>query len=269
MKTFRISPSNIYKIVTGETGLTENQTKELKEFEVRDIEFGLGKSKPLTEIMRKKMEDLTYKRDNPQLPKGAISYLKEWYISKKYNRKKEWFSKFVDKGLAVESDGIDMLSIHLNEGVELKKESKYFEKDFIHGFPDVLHEDWVFDTKCVWDVFGFPFYEDEIPDEKYEWQMHGYMYLCDKENAAVVYCLIDTPKPLVDLDLKKLYFQSGGKAEDWHPGMSDELRINYTFQDIPIEDRIKLYEFKKDKAKINLIIERVKMCRDYINKHFK
>lgn len=266
MKPFKISPSNIHKIVSGNTGLTDVQSARVIELETRKND---STQKPLTANMVKELEGLIYKRDNPQLPSGAIIYLTEWYISKKYNRKKEFFNKFVDKGLAVENEGIDMLSIHLNEGIELKKESKYFEKEFIHGLPDVLHEDWVFDTKCVWDVFGFPFYEKEIPDDKYEWQMQGYMHLCDKQNAAVVYCLIDTPKPLVDLDLKKLYFQSGGKAEDWHPQTYEELRINYTFQDIPQEDRIKLYEFKRDENKINLIIERVKMCREFIAKNFK
>lgn len=266
MKPFRISPSNIHKIVAGQTGLTDVQSARLLELDNRKKD---ATAKPLTANMEKELTELIYKRDNPQLPKGAISYIKEWYISKKYNRKKEWFNKFVDKGLAVEDDAIDLLAIHLNEGVELKKENKYFEKEYVHGFPDVLHEEWVFDTKSCWDVFGFPFYETEIPDDKYEWQAHGYMYICDKKKAAIVYCLIDTPKPLVDLDLKKLYFQSGGKAEDWHPGMSDELRVNYTFQDIPQEDRIKLFEFERDEAKINLIIERVKMCREYIAKNFK
>jgi len=265
MKIFKISPSNIHKIVSGNTGLTDLQNARVIELEARKKD---STQKPLTPNMVKELEGLIYKRNNPQLPAGAITYLTEWYISKKFNRKKEWFNKFVEKGLAVEDEGIEMLSVHLNEGVELKKNGKYFETEYIHGFPDVLHEDWVFDTKNSWDIFSFPFYDKELPDDKYEWQMQGYMHICNKPKAAVVYSLIDTPKPLIDLELKKLYFQSWGKAEDWNPDTYENLRINYQFKDIPLEDRIKVYEVKKSQEKIDLIIERVKMCRDYIAKNF-
>ena len=53
------------------------------------------------------------------LGKTGENYLKKWYLSKKYNRKQEWYSKFVDKGLAVEYKGIQMLSDL--QGVELTK----------------------------------------------------------------------------------------------------------------------------------------------------
>lgn len=265
MKTFKISPSNVHKIVSGNIGLTDVQKSRINELEVRKNDTT---QKPLTPNMEKELSELISKRDNPQLPSGAITYLKEWYVSKKYNRKREWFNKFVEKGLAVEDTAIEMLSVHLNEGVELQKNDTFFMNDYIHGFPDVLHEDYVFDTKCAWDVFSFPFYEKEIPDDKYEWQLQAYMAITKKQKAALVYCLIDTPPSLIDLELKKLYFQSGGKAEDWYPGMSEDLRVNYQFNDIPFEEKIKVYEITRSEEKINLIVERVKMCREYIAKNF-
>lgn len=270
IKKFKISPSNTYKIMSGSVGLTEVQSAKHNELFTRKHEHISGKPgiKPLTEIMEKELEGLIWKKENPQLPSGAITYLKEWYTSKKYNRKKEWFNKFVDKGLAVEDDGIEMLSIHLNEGVQLEKNQKFFQNEYIHGFPDVFHEDTVYDIKCAWDVFSFPFWEKEIPDDKYFWQMQSYMDLLGKPKAQVVYCLIDTPKPLVDLELKKLYYQSGGRAEDWTPETHDELRVNYTFNDIPANEKIKIYSIEIDEAKIKEIYYRVKLCREYIAKNF-
>src|SRR6187399_2999927 len=73
------------------------------------------------------------------LGKTGENYLKEWYLSKKYNRKKEWFSLYVEKGLRVEVFGIKMLSDKL--GVELEKNDEWFENDFLTGIPDIVLQD--------------------------------------------------------------------------------------------------------------------------------
>ena len=86
--------------------------------------------------------------------------------------------------------------------------------------------------------------------------------------ASIVYCLIDTPQPLIDQELKKLYFQSGGKAEDWTPETYKDLSINYKFTDIPESERIKEFEVLRNDKDIELIVERVKVCREYIKNNF-
>ena len=108
-------------------------------------EFKISASK-CSEIMGKK-----------GLGKTGENFLKTWYLSKKYNRKKEFFSKFVDKGLMVEDKGIEMLSTI--QGIELSKNDKWFEDEFMGGFPDVIHNGIVFDIKSAWSIFTFPFYE--------------------------------------------------------------------------------------------------------------
>lgn len=269
MKKFKVSPSNIHKIMTGTIGLTEVQTARLAELSTRKTNAanGVEKVKPLTDNMEEELGVLIYKKANPQLPAGVITYLKEWFVSKKYNRKKEFFSKFIEKGLRVETLAIDSLSLHLNEGVELKKNETYFCNEYVHGFPDVVHEAKVFDTKASWDIFSFPFFEAEIPDDKYKWQMDGYMDLTGAEEAWVAYTLINTPQPLIDQERKKLFFQTGGKAEDWSPEVNAELDVNYKFDDIPKEDRIRVFKFKRDQNRINQVYERVKLCREYIETH--
>ena len=264
VKLFKISPSNIHKIMAGAVGLTEIQKVKLIELDQRKI--GIGK--PLTPNMEQELIGLEYKRDNPSLPTGTITYLEEWFISKKYNRKREWFNKFVEKGLAVEQSAIDMLSFQIGDGVALEKNTEYFFNDFIHGYPDVVYEDKVYDTKSAWDVFTFPFFDKRM-DDKYEWQLHGYMAITGKPKAELVYCLIDTPQPLIDLELKKLYFQSGGKAEDWNPETYEHLSVNYKFNDIPFEEKIKIFPLERSEDKISQIVERVQLCRKYINENLE
>jgi hypothetical protein len=82
--------------------------------------------------------------------------------------------------------------------------------------------------------------------------------------ASIVYCLINTPQPLIDQELKKLYYQSGGTATDWTPDTYKELEKNYQFNDIAESERIKDFPVEKDETAAERIKERVLMCREYI-----
>ena len=201
------------------------------------------------------------------LGKTGENYLKKWYLSKKYNRKQEWYSKFVDKGLAVEYKGIQMLADL--QGVELTKNEEWFTDGLMGGFPDVIHNGIVFDIKSSWDIFTFPFFEKELPNKDYYWQLQVYMAVTGLERASIVYCLIDTPQPLIDQELKKLYYKSGGTAEQWSPETYSDLAVNYKFSDIPESERIKEFEVIRDESAIALIKERVLICREHIKNNFE
>lgn len=153
--------------------------------------------------------------------------------------------------------------------MDLFKNEEWFENDFMGGFPDVIHNGIVFDVKSVWSIFTFPFYDKELPNKDYYWQLQVYMAVTGLSKASIVYCLIDTPQPLIDQELKKLYFQSGGKAEDWTPETYKDLSINYKFTDIPESERIKEFEVLRNDKDIELIVERVKVCREYIKNNFQ
>jgi len=254
MKEFKISSHSCSKIMAGDVGLTTAQEQTLKEYSER--------TKPLTDNMIIERAKLISKRDNPQLPQGAKTYCENWFITQKYGRKKEWYNRYVEKGLAVEHLGIQMLSDM--QGIELVKNEEFFQNEFIQGSPDVIHNGIVFDIKSAWDIFTFPFFEKELPNPDYYYQLQCYMALTGCENASIVYCLIDTPKPIIQQELKKLYFQSGGTVEQWTPDTYKELEVNYRFDDIPESERIKEYPVEKNVAVIAKIGERVKMCRAYI-----
>lgn len=244
--------------MTGEIGLSDKQTERLSELSNRKN----GNGKPLTANMENELKLLIHKYDNPELPKGAKSYCDEWFISQKYNRKKEWFSYKVQKGLMVEHLGIQMLSNM--QGIELEKNEQFFENEFMKGTPDVICNGIVFDIKSSWDIFSFPFFEKELPNTDYYWQLQCYMHLTGLENASIIYCLIDTPRPLIDQELKKLYFQSGGTASEWTPEAYKDLEVNYLFSDVAEQERIRDFPVSRDNEAIEKIIERVKMCREYV-----
>jgi len=196
------------------------------------------------------------------LGKTGESYCKEWYLKKRFNRKPDFFSKYVEKGLAVEHLAIEMLSDTL--GCKLSKNDEYFNNGYVHGCPDVIDGDTVYDTKVSWNLFSFPYFDKEITNKDYLHQLQAYMWLTGLSKAALVYCLIDTPKPLVDQELRKLYYQSGGVQEDWTPDTYEHLYVNYRFDDIPTSERIKILPVERDEKIIALIEARVKECRAYL-----
>lgn len=259
MENFKIRCHAIGKIMAGEIGLTEIQNSKLSELESR----ANGVGKPLTPNMESELAKLINKRDNPELPEGAKSYCKEWLIKHKFKRNKEFKNAVIEKGLACEQDAIELLS--LVHGEDYVKNEDYFSNDFCHGSPDILTLDSVRDIKSSWDLYTFPMFEDEIPKKEYWWQLQGYMWLTGNKKAYLDYVLIDTPMPLILLDLKKLYYQSGGVAEEWTQEKYEFLYPNYQFKDIPNEQRIKTFEFTFEDWIPEQITYRVELCRKYIN----
>ena len=260
MQEFKIRCSAISDIMSGNVGLTEPQ--ELKYCEL--YERKNAGTKPLTANMEKELSILIYKKANPELPTGAKTYLKTWLKQFLFERNKDWKIAVVEKGLICEQEGIDLVSKVYNFENMFKNE-KFFNNDFMQGTPDIIINETVRDIKNSWDLFTFPMFDDELPKKEYWWQLQGYMCLTGIKKAALDYVLIDIPQALVDLDLKKLYFQSGGIAEDWTPEKYQELYRNYRFDDIPEDKRVKTFSFDYEEGIDLKIKERVLMCRKYLN----
>ena len=261
MKEFKIRCSAIANIMAGEVGLTDVQKVTLSEYEKR----ANGEGKPLTDNMKADYAKLCNKRDNPELPQGAKTYCKKWLKKTLFWRDENWKSIVIDKGLMCEEHGIKLVSEVYN--VELFKNEDKFSNEFMDGSPDIIQKkELVRDIKSSWDLFTFPMFDDELPKPEYWWQLQGYMILTGITKASLDYVLIDTPMPLVDLDLKKLYYQSGGVAEDWTPEHYERYYHNYRFDDIPKEKRVKSFVFELKNGLEEKIKERVVMCRKYIDK---
>jgi len=256
---FKISCHSIGDIMAGDVGLTEKQSLRIDELEAREKPG----AKPLTDNMKEELATLRSKRDNPELPVGAKSYCKTWLKKKLFNRKQDWKAIVVEKGLQCEPASIELVS--MVTGIEMSKNEDWFENDFIQGTPDILTADCVRDVKSSWDLFTFPMFDDELPKKEYWWQLQGYMILLGLNKACLDYTLIDTPMPLVMLDLKKLYYQSGGKADEWNPAQYESLMPNYRFDDVPPKMRLKTFEFEKAEWAEEQINARVILCREYIH----
>ena len=252
MQEFRISASQIGKIMGGNIGISEAQEIELQELLL----------KPKRTVKQEaKMSFLITKKGNPELPKGAKTYCELWLKEQVYKRKKRFSNKYTKKGNATEQESIDFVADYFGHGLLLKNTERKIG-EFIEGECDVDYKEFIYDVKNSWDCFTFPLYATEIPDSDYYGQGQGYMCLWNKKKYKLIYVLSDTPMELIE---KEAYYW--GRDHGYREVDEDILQEFFekmTYQDVPDELKIKIFEFDYDQGYIDEVEIRVKMCREYI-----
>jgi hypothetical protein len=212
------------------------------------------------------------------------------YMEAKTGRTKQFSSKYTDKGITNESEAIDIISEHLD--VRLVKNELRLSNEYITGECDTLSDDTVYDLKNSWDVYTFADACMELNSD-HEWQLRGYMDLYGKNHAKLCYVLTNAPDALVFKELEReSYKHPDYETPEWievdiiksmiftkdefmkfvnNRGLGgDEItdRMIETFIEIPIQDRIKIYDIERDQDAIDLIYKRVEMARNYLHLQF-
>ena len=236
METFKIRAHASGIIMTGIIGLTEKQSEKLLLLESKEKR---------TDKQEEEYQELTLKKQNPDLPQTIKSYCKEWLTEKMYGYRKEIKNRYLDKGSIMEDDAID-LAINLLNLPFVMKNTLSFEDEFFTGTPDIIIDelDRVDDTKCSWDCFTFPLFEEEIPNMDYFYQLQVYMHLTGKKHASLDYVLLNTPE----------YLDYG------EPKTYDHLDKKF---------RIRNYLIEYDESVILELQKRVILCKEYINSLLK
>jgi len=257
MDKFKIRCSAIGKIMAGSIGLSEPQERKLKTFQDK-IKAG----KDLTDLQAKENDKLVNLKDNPELPQGAKTYCKQWLKEKLYKRRREFGSKYTDKGNECEDKAIEFISDWKFK--PLKKNEKFFEDEYMTGTPDVLGSPMI-DVKCSWDEQTFPVLEDDLPDKDYYYQGQGYMNLCGGDKFEVIYCLMNAPFSIIQDEARRASYKSNLSEAD----LMEKYMKLMTFDDVTNKLRIKIFKFDRDQKVIDEIKARVKMCQAYIDELLK
>lgn len=196
------------------------------------------------------------------LSKTTKTYIQELVLEDKFGIKKDFSSRYTDKGIIQEDIAIDLASRVLGLPFVVKN-MDYFENDWIKGTPDLILDNEIIDIKCSWDGTTFPFFEDELPNKDYFWQLVGYCWLTGKSKARVVYCLVDTPEDIV---LDEIRRTSWSKHEiDVSEETEIEVRAKHEFSHIAERTRVKAYTIEMNEANIEQLKERLTACEEYYN----
>lgn len=201
-------------------------------------------------------------RSGKNMGQTAKSYIKELVLEYKYGIRTEFWSRYTDKGNECEDEGIN-LAMDVLELPFIYKNDENLENDWITGTPDVNTDTILLDVKCSWDATTFPFFESEVPNKDYYYQLQGYMWLSGKDEALLCYCLVDTPIDIVEDEVRREHWKQ--KAIDENLDIRDFVQRKHTFGHIPKEKRLKVFKIAKDEEIIEKIKERIELAREYYN----
>ena len=163
-------------------------------------------------------------------------------------------NKYTEKGNLLEEQAIKLSA--RKRGLPLKKNTERRENEFITGECDIYvpSRKLIIDTKCSWDIGTHPFFTDEAEEKAkkagYDYQMQGYMWLWECEEAQIDFVLFPTPYEMLS-------------SYD-----SPERYIDLVEQ-IPQEKRITTVTIKRDDKVIEKIKERVSVAQAYYQQLIK
>lgn len=196
------------------------------------------------------------------LSQTTKTYIEEQVIHDKYGIRKQFSSRYTDKGNEVEDDSIQLASQVLDLGF-LWKNDEHFSNEWMTGTPDVNTDTVLLDVKSSWDATTFPFFATDIPTKDYYYQLQGYMELTGKTKAVLCYCLVNTPSTMVEDEVRRAHWNANLLEESLD--LRDEVQRRHNFDHIPDNRRVKYFEVEKDEQVIEEIKARVELCRDYYN----
>lgn len=170
------------------------------------------------------------------------------------------------KGLLCEQDVFGLVQKVLG-GEFRRKNPITFQNEYIIGTPDVIlkNEDYVEDVKSSWSLKTF-FNAELTP--LYNTQAQCYMWLTGKRNYRLIYGLVPTPFEFI-LDEQRRFSYKFGMGYETNPDYLDiERQIDHNnslIETIPIEKRIKVFEFKYDETVIENLKSQIEKARKYYN----
>ena len=190
------------------------------------------------------------------LSKTAKTYLEQLAKEELLGVRTEFSSKYTDKGNIVEDDAIALVE-KVNDWDFLYKNEEHFSNDYVTGTPDVLTEDVLLDVKSSWNVDTFPMFDKELKNKDYYYQLQAYMWLTNKTESYLCYCLVDTPKFIIKAEVRKLH----------KPRYSDikAIILKHKFNADTEKYRVKSFQVVRDDDVIEQIKERIEVCREYYN----
>lgn len=253
--------SGVGALMVGSFGITDKQEERLQELLFRHT----GGGKPLTDNMVNELKELVTKKENPELSETAKKFVRESVITYKTGRSKEIKSKYLEKGILVEQDSVDLFLDVTGEFYDHRTERR--KNEFFTGECDLIGENTIVDIKSSFDIFTY--HEADFKD-LYYWQGQVYCELYDKQHFKLAYCLVNTPKGIFNAETQKLLNKYGG--DNMHEGYIKELKnlVENCFfsgdlceNPIPKEDRVKVYSVERNEKDLAELKERVKAARIY------
>lgn len=198
-----------------------------------------------------------------ELTETARKYLQEIHVSAVYGVEKVITSKYFEKGIANEQDGLDMLSRALYPHTYVGKNTTRNTNDYINGEHDTLVDGIVYDIKNAWDIFTFG---KASLTWDYEWQLKGYCWLNKIDKGRLFYCLTDMPEHLMSYEEKNIFYKGkfGDMSDPEYIKAVHDFRHKHDYSRMTLEERFKVFNVYFTEPDKTRIINAVQDARLYL-----
>lgn len=192
-----------------------------------------------------------------ELSETTKTYLRELWIKETWGREQIGMigNKYTTKGIMCETDSIELLEKVTGE--KYFKNNNELSNEWVVGTPDIT-KPYVVDIKTSWDLYTFASVDMKKALKDYYYQLLGYMWLTDEKNAALSYCLVDTPETLMADELYKISFKLPEDQVAKH-------ERNFKFGDIPEKLRVKSYPIIRSDEDIESVKLAITSAREYLS----
>jgi len=199
-----------------------------------------------------------------KLTEGNKTYIQKCWIENKYNIQSDIQSKYFDKGIACEQDGLMLFKEVFYPNKLILKNRRHYSNDFIQGTPDVISSPMLADIKNAYDIFTFA--KAHLTWD-YEWQLKGYMYLTGLTESVLFYCLVDMPDFLLAKEEKDLFYKGGfltTESPEYLEAVT-ELRKTFIYDYMAKAERFKTFNVELTDVDIEQIYDSVIISRKYMD----
>lgn len=129
------------------------------------------------------------------LSQTAKSYIEQLAKEDFFGYRSPLVNRYLDKGNNQELESIELVNSIRFE--DYKKHDNRVENEWITGHCDILTNDKVIDIKTSWSLDTFPELPEDIDAKDYEWQGRAYMFLYNRFEFELIYCMVSTSEELL------------------------------------------------------------------------
>jgi hypothetical protein len=198
----------------------------------------------------------------------SLGAIRKAVLSNKYGIEEYVTSKHMEKGILNEREGLEMYRKHIGGDFPIDDTKQRLINNYCSGEPDLIHDGIVVDIKNSWSANSFPFWDEDIKNKSYIYQLQSYMWLAGLKSAKLVYTLTTTPEHIRNQEIQRLWFRLMDKPENqileqYEVEMmaSEIINKEMVFDHIPVQNRIKIFEVLRDDEMIEAIQKRIELAR--------
>jgi len=196
-----------------------------------------------------------------KLSETAKTLVESMWLERKFGYREFINNEYMDKGLSMEQDSMALVQSVLGGEFRVKNRER-FSNDYIIGTPDIILSDCIEDIKTSWSLRTF--FEAE-PNTLYKVQAQCYMALKGIKEYRLIYALVPNTKEMIINECERLVYKFGRNYdnEDYIAQCQQIQRNNDLINEIPTNNRIKVFTFSYDETLIQTLYSKIDKAREY------